>query len=97
MWRLPLVSPDVLHLLTLPFRLAFAFVAAILVLPFALLALPLLLVGVFVKVALAIVLLPLALIGAAVGVCVPVVPFAIVGLCVWLLTQRSPAATAGRG
>jgi hypothetical protein len=87
----------VFHLLTLPFRLAFGLLVALFVLPFALLALPLLLVGAVVKVALAIVLLPLALIGAAVGVCVPILPFAVLALCVWLLTQRSPAATAGRG
>ena len=35
--------------------------------------------------------------GVADGFLIPVLPFAIIALCVWALTQRSRAATAGRG
>ena len=86
-----------IHLLTLPFRLAFGLLVAVLLLPVALFTLPLLMIGLAVKTVVALAVLPIVLISTAVGLCVPVLPFAIIALCVWALTQRSRAATAGRG
>ena len=50
-WRPPAVSPDMVHLLTLPFRIVFGLLFGILLLPFALLAFPFLLLRFVVKAA----------------------------------------------
>ena len=99
------------HLLTLPFRLAFGLLLGILLLPFALLVIPFLLLRFVLKAVVAVIMLPFALIVAAVGVVfaamavalaiiVPLIPFALIGLGIWALVQmarpRSPAAIATR-
>ena len=94
-----------LHLLTLPFRVAFALLVGVLLLPAAILAIPFLVLRLVLKVVLALVLLPLAVVvavvgalaGALCGLSVPLVPLAVVGVCIWALTQRSQAATGARG
>ena len=101
------------HLLTLPFRLAFGLLIAILCLPFVLLGLPFLLLRVALKATIALIVLPFTVLAAAAGLVIaslalacalliPLLPFAFVAVCVWALvqaatTRRSPAATGGRG
>lgn len=99
------------HLLTLPFRLAFGLVLGILILPFALLLLPFLLLRFVVKALVGLIVLPFALVAAAFGiffaalglalaVIVPLLPLALIGLGVWAVVQmlrpRSQAAIAVR-
>jgi hypothetical protein len=89
-----------LHLLTLPFRLAFGLLLGILLLPVAFIVIPLLLVRFVIKAAVALIMLPFALLLAAAGIVfavvavalaiiVPLLPFALIALGVWALVQMT--------
>ena len=86
------------HLLTLPFRLAFGVLFGILLLPFALVLLPFFLLRVLVKAVVGLVVLPFALLVAAAGILfaviavalallVPLLPFALIALGIWALVH----------
>jgi hypothetical protein len=90
-------------LLTLPFRLAFGLLTAVLFLPFALLFLPFLLLRFAIKSLVLLVALPfvlltvgaalvVALIAAGFALMVPLLPFAFVALCVWAIVRASRPA-----
>jgi hypothetical protein len=98
----------VFYLLTLPFRLFFGLLCGLIFLPLTILFLPFILLRIFLKAAFALVMLPFALVMAFVGIVfavlavsfailIPLMPFVIVGVCVWLLTRNSRAATVARG
>jgi hypothetical protein len=89
-------------LLTLPFRLVFGLLMlplALLALPMALLLLPFLLLRVFVKATLFLFLLPIALlvglivaaamVVASVAMVIPLLPVALLALCVWVMFRPS--------
>ena len=91
------------YLLTLPFRLVFGLLFCVLVLPFALLALPFLILRVVIKSLVLLVALPFVLlaVGAAMvvaliamvfAVIVPLLPFAFVVLCFWAIVRSSRPA-----
>ena len=91
------------YLLTLPFRLAFGLLFGVLLLPFALLFLPFLLLRFVIKSFVLLVALPFVLlaVGAAMVVAliavvfalmVPLLPFAFVALCVWAIVRSSRPA-----
>jgi hypothetical protein len=94
-----------LWLLTLPIRIFFG----ILMLPFLFLVIPFLLLRVLFKTALALVVLPVVFVVAIIGVLIaalavsfailiPLAPFALVALLVWMLvTRSSPVASGARG
>lgn len=87
-----------LHLLTLPFRLFFGLLFGILLLPFALLALPFFLLRVLVKTAVLMVVLPFVLLAVGVGLLIaflavffalmiPLLPVAFLLFCVWAVVR----------
>lgn len=91
------------YLLTLPFRLAFGLLCAVLFLPFALLLLPFLLLRFVIKSLVLLVALPFVLlaVGAAMVVAliavvfalmVPLLPFAFIVLCIWAIVHSSRPA-----
>ena len=88
------------HLLTLPFRLAFGLLFGILLLPFAILLLPFFLLRVAVKAMVGLVVLPFVLMAAlivtvvamfvvAIAVMAPLIPFAIVALGIWAIVRMT--------
>jgi hypothetical protein len=90
-------------LLTLPFRLAFGLLAAVLFIPFALLFLPFLLLRFVIKSLVLLAVLPfvllavgaalvVALIAVILAVIVPLLPFALVAFCVWAVVRSSRPA-----
>jgi hypothetical protein len=98
----------VFYLLTLPFRLLFGLLCGLIFLPLTILFLPFILLRIVVKTAFALIMLPFALLMAFIGIAfavlavsfailLPLMPFIIVGVCVWLLTRNSRAATVVRG
>ena len=98
----------VFYLLTLPFRLFFGLLCGLIFLPLTILFLPFILLRIVLKAAFALVMLPFALVMAFIGIAfavlavsfailIPLMPFVIVGVCVWLLTRNSRAATVVRG
>ena len=87
-----------MYLLTLPFRIAFGVLLAVICLPIALLVVPFLLLRVAVKTAVALVVLPFVLLAVAIGVVmaavtfsialiVPMLPLAFLGLCIWAVVK----------
>jgi hypothetical protein len=96
------------YLLTLPFRLLFGLLCGLIFLPLTILFLPFILLRILLKTAFALIMLPFALVMAFLGVAfavlavsfailIPLLPFVVVGVCVWLLTRNSQAATVVRG
>ena len=96
------------YLLTLPFRLFFGLLCGLVFLPFTILFLPFIILRILLKTAFALVMLPFALVIAFLGIAfaaaamffallLPLMPFVVVGVCVWLLTRNSRAATVVRG
>jgi len=90
-------------LLTLPFRLVFGLLCAVLFLPFALLLLPFLILRFVVKALVLLVALPFVLLAAGVAMVValiavvfalmvPLLPFAFVAFCVWAIVRSSRPA-----
>jgi hypothetical protein len=101
-------AASVFHLLTLPFRLFFGLLFGFLFLPFTILFLPFILLRIVLKTALALIMLPIALVMAFIGIAfailavsfallIPLLPFAAIAVCIWLLTRNSRAATAIQG
>ena len=99
------------HLLTLPFRFVVGLLLGILILPFALVLLPFLMLRFVFKALVGLIVLPFALVAAAVGIffaalglvlaiIIPLVPLALIGLGVWalvhILKPSSQAAIAIR-
>jgi hypothetical protein len=102
------VEGPLFYLLTLPFRLFFGLLFGLILLPLTILFLPFILLRLVLKTAFALIMLPIALVIAFIGitfallavsfaVLVPLMPFVVIGVCVWLLTRNSRAATAVRG
>jgi hypothetical protein len=98
----------VLCLLTLPFRLFFGLLLGLIFVPFTILFLPFILLRIVLKTAFALIMLPFALVMAFIGIAfavlavsfailIPLMPFVVIGVCVWLLTRNSRAATVVRG
>jgi hypothetical protein len=90
-------------LLTLPFRLAFGLLCAVLLLPFLLLFLPFLLLRIAIKSIVLLVALPFVLLAIGLGLLVafsavffvlmiPLLPFAFVALVVWAIVRSSRPA-----
>jgi hypothetical protein len=90
----------VFFLFTLPFRIFFGLIAALLFLPFALLFLPFLLLRFFIKATIFAIVFPVLLVvgfvtmiavgGAMVLVLmVPLLPFAFLAACVWAIARLS--------
>ena len=95
-------------LLTLPFRLFFGVLFGLIFLPLTILFLPFLLLRILLKTAFALIMLPFALVLAFIGIAfallavafavlIPLMPFIVIGVCVWLLTRHSRAATVIQG
>ena len=86
-----------LFLLTLPFRIVFGVLLAVLLLPFALLFLPFFLLRLLIRTGVALVVLPFALTAAFLGlalafvfaVLVPLLPVAFLVFCVWAVVRLS--------
>jgi len=98
----------VFYLLTLPFRLVFCLLFGLIFLPFTILFLPFIILRLILKVAVALFVLPIAIVTGFIGVVIalvavtfalliPLAPFIVIGICVWLLTRNSRAATAIQG
>jgi len=98
----------VFYLLTLPFRLFFCLLFGLIFLPFAILFLPFLILKLILKATFALFMLPIAivtgffgiaiaLVAVAFALLIPLAPFIVIGVCVWLLTRNSRAATAIQG
>ena len=96
------------YLLTLPFRLFLGLLFGLIFLPLTILFLPFILLRLLLKTAFALIMLPFALVMAFIGIAfavlavsfailIPLLPFVVVGACVWLLTRNSRAATVARG
>ena len=96
------------YLLTLPFRLFFGLLCGLIFLPLTILFLPFIILRIILKTAFALIMLPFALVVAFLGIAfaavamffallLPLMPFVVVGVCVWLLTRNSRAATVVRG
>ena len=96
------------YLLTLPFRLFFCLLFGLIFLPFTILFLPFIILRLILKVAFALFMLPIAIVTGFLGVAIalvavafalliPLAPFIVIGVCVWLLTRNSRAATAIQG
>ena len=90
-------------LLTLPFRLAFALLFGIVLLPFLLLALPFLLLRAVFRTAVFVLLLPIvalvsliALFAVGLALALPLLPLAAIGLIVWAVVKMAsrPRLTA---
>jgi hypothetical protein len=101
-------SAPVFYLLTLPFRLFFGLLFGLIFLPLTILFLPFILLRLVLKTAFALIMLPFALVMAFIGIAfavlavsfailIPLMPFVVIGVCVWLLTRNSRAATVVRG
>ena len=96
-------------LLTLPFRIFFGLLFGILMLPFLFLFIPFLLLRVLFKTAFALFVLPIVLMVAVIGIMIaafavslailiPLAPFALVALFIWMVVKRSsPVASGARG
>ena len=95
-------------LLTLPFRLFFCLLFWLIFLPLTILFLPFIILRLVLKVAFALFMLPIAIVTGFLGVAIalvavafalliPLAPFIVIGVCVWLLTRNSRAATAIQG
>jgi len=98
----------VFYLLTLPFRLFFCLLFGLIFLPFAILFLPFLILKLILKATFALFMLPIAIVTGFLGIAIalvavvfalliPLAPFIVIGVCVWLLTRNSRAATAIQG
>jgi hypothetical protein len=98
----------VFYLLTLPFRLFFCLLFGLIFLPFTILFLPFMILRLILKAAVALLVLPIAIVTGFIGVVIalvavtfalliPLAPFIVIGICVWLLTRNSRAATAIQG
>jgi len=98
----------VFYLLTLPFRLFFGLLCGLIFLPLTILFLPFIILRIILKTAFALIMLPFALVVAFLGIAaaavavvfalmIPLMPFVVIGVCVWLLTRNSRAATVVRG
>jgi hypothetical protein len=98
----------VFYLLTLPFRLVFGLLCGLIFLPLTILFLPFILLRIVLKTAFALVMLPFAFLMAFLGIAfavlavsfailIPLMPFIVIAVCVWLLTRNSRAATVVRG
>jgi hypothetical protein len=98
----------VFYLLTLPFRLFFCLLFGLIFLPFTILFLPFIILRLILKAAVALFVLPIAIVTGFIGVAIalvavafalliPLSPFIVIGVCVWLLTRNSRAATAIQG
>ena len=96
------------YLLTLPFRLFFCLLFGLIFLPFAILFLPFLILKLILKATFALFMLPIAIVTGFLGIAIalvavvfalliPLAPFIVIGVCVWLLTRNSRAATAIQG
>lgn len=96
------------YLLTLPFRLIVGLLCGLIFLPLTILFLPFILLRIVLKAAFALVMLPFAFLMALIGIAFallavsfailfPLMPFIVIGGCVWLLTRNSRAATVVRG
>ena len=96
------------YLLTLPFRLFFCLLFGLIFLPFTILFLPFIILRLILKAAVALLVLPIAIVTGFIGVVIalvavtfalliPLAPFIVIGICVWLLTRNSRAATAIQG
>ncbi len=96
------------YLLTLPFRLFFCLLFGLIFLPFTILFLPFIILRLILKAAVALFVLPIAIVTGFIGVVIalvavtfalliPLAPFIVIGICVWLLTRNSRAATAIQG
>jgi hypothetical protein len=92
----------VFWLLTLPFKIFFGALLAILLLPFTILLLAFFLLRFVIKIAVLIVVMPfvliavlialgVALLGVFFALLVPLLPFAFVAFCVWALVASKPA------
>jgi hypothetical protein len=96
----------VFFLLTLPFRLFFGILCAVVLLPVMLLLLPFLILRLLLKTVVALVVLPFALLAGGIGIAValfamsiailvPLLPFAFFALVVWAVVHASrPAASS---
>ena len=93
------------HLIALPFKIVFGLLFLFLVLPFAFLIVPFLLIRFVVRALVLLVALPFALMAIVAAflvaflaiVCVlmiPLLPFAFVALCVWAIVRSSRPAVA---
>jgi hypothetical protein len=98
----------VFYLLTLPFRLLFCLLFGLILLPLTILFLPFILLRLVLKAVFGLVMLPIALLLGVIGIAIallavsfalliPLLPFIVIGVCVWLLTRNSRAATATQG
>jgi len=98
----------VFYLLTLPFRLFFCLLFGLIFLPFAILFLPFLILKLILKATFALFMLPIAIVTGFLGIAIalvavafalliPLAPFIVIGVCLWLLTRNSRAATAIQG
>ena len=96
------------YLLTLPFRLFFCLLFGLIFLPFTILFLPFIILRLILKAAVALFVLPIAIVTGFIGVMIalvavafalliPLTPFIVIGVCVWLLTRNSRAANAIQG
>ena len=96
------------YLLTLPFRLVFCVLFGLIFLPFTILFLPFLILRLILKAAFALFMLPIAIVTGFLGIAIalvavafalliPLAPFIVIGVCVWLLTRNSRAASVVRG
>jgi hypothetical protein len=94
-------------LLTLPFKIFFGVLLAILLLPFTILLLPFFLFRLLIKTAVLIVVMPFVLIAALIGLGVafialvvallaPLLPIAFVVFCVWAVVRMSSRAALAR-
>ena len=96
------------YLLTLPIRLFFGLLFGVIFLPLTILFLPFILLRLALKTLFGLIMLPFVLIVAFIGIAfallavsfavlLPLMPFVVIGVCVWLLTRSSRAATVIRG
>ena len=94
-------------LLTLPFRIVFGILVAILLLPFTLLLLPFLLLRVLVKTAIFLVVMPFVLLATLIALGVafaavvfalltPLLPIAFVAFCVWAIVRTASRPSFAR-
>ncbi len=91
------------HLIALPFKLAFGLLFLLLVIPFAILIVPFLLIRFVIKAAVLLIAVPFAVLAIIAAlfvaflavVCVlmiPLLPFAFVALCIWAIVRSSRPA-----
>jgi hypothetical protein len=102
------VEGPLFYLLTLPIRLFFGLLFGLIFLPLTILFLPFILLRLALKTLFGLIMLPFVLIVAFIGIAfallavsfavlLPLMPFVVIGVCVWLLTRSSRAATVIRG